>query len=620
MYADTIFKWEDQSAITPVEIAVADTTPLFPAVFSSDRGPEEMKVVKGDEFKIYADLDSISFAKHGQPLLQAANIIKNGGKLLCKRVVAPDSALANIIIYAKVAQKTKQKLNSDGKPLYVQADNTEGITVTETPVNVSYASIKYGVTSVEHASSFDAVYAFTGDASIYDKVGKLVDGATTFMYPIGVYTENGRGTSTKKIKITPDYVTSKNLSFVMQNITVMSGTTDLEMSRFAPAIDIVYGNESYSLTNMARKYMKHIKAKVDEVKMKEFIEKVAELSNMSFDELNKEDVIFGKTRKGVAIPNIEVDTVNGLDLSSEFGIDLLNGENGTFGEKPFGTEACTQEMVKFFNGTFSDDIYDLNTYKIAAMFDANYPEPVKHEAELWMDWRKDGTFFRDGGLNIYSYESAADVMNKVTKSRYVAPLFTTYDIVDPYSRRVVNVTAMYDLSVIAINHIEKRAHYPMAGIANGIILKSAIEGTVNFIPKVTNKINQKTLMEELRLNYAGWVNGQLVVETQYNTQPDYTEWSFINNVLATQEVARAVRTACPTNRYKFIVGTDLETYKKAVDEVIAPFSGNFATLEFVYTQDPIMVSNKIFNAGIKFGFKPYEQTEIITLYAIPFTV
>lgn len=620
MYADTIIKWEDQSAMTPADIAVADTTPLFCAAFSSDRGPEEMNVVKGDEFKIYNDMDLISFAKHGQPLLQAATIIKNGGKLLCKRVVAPDSALANIIVYAKVSQKTKQKTDADGKPLYVQTDNSEGTTVTETPVNVTYAYIKYGVTSVENAANFDAVFAFTEDPTVYDNVGKTVDGTITFTYPIAVFTENGRGTSTKKIKIVPDYVSSKNLSFVMENVVVMSGTTELEKSRFAPAIDIIYGNQSYSLTNMARLYMKHIKAKVDEAKMKEFIEKVAELSNMSFDELNKEDVLFGKTRKGVAISTIEVDTETGLDLSSEFGIDLLNGDNGSFTDKPFGTVPYSDELVKFFNGTFSADVYDLNTYKIAAIFDANYPVPVKHEIELWMDWRKDGVFFRDGGLNIYSYESAADAMNNVTKSRYVSPMFTSYEVVDPYSRRVVPVTCMYDLSVIAIKHIEKRAHCPLAGIAYGVVLKSAIEGTVNFVPKITNKINQKSLMEELRLNYAAWINGQLVVETQFNTQEDFTEWSFVSNVLSTQEVARAVRTSCPTNRYKFISGTDLETYKKSVDEVIAPFSGNFEMLEFVYVQDPVMVSNKIFNAGIKFGFKQYEQTEIITLYAMPFSV
>ena len=47
------------------------------------------------------------------------------------------------------------------------------------------------------------------------------------------------------------------------------------------------------------------------------------------------------------------------------------------------------------------------------------------------------------------------------------------------------------------------------------------------------------------------------------------------------------------------------------------YKDNFNTLEFVYTADPVMKANKIFNASIKVSFKDFVQTEIFTIYALP---
>ena len=123
-------------------------------------------------------------------------------------------------------------------------------------------------------------------------------------------------------------------------------------------------------------------------------------------------------------------------------------------------------------------------------------------------------------------------------------------------------------------------------------------------------------MDDIRVNYAIFENDDCVVQTLYTSQDAYTQLSYSNNVLAIQEVVRAVRTACPRNRYSLVTGTDMTSYAKAVSNVLQGFTSNFDVLEFGYTEDPLKASQKIFYATIKFAFHMWPQTEIFDLFAI----
>src|SRR5574344_2451000 len=102
MYPGTIINpWHDQSAISTRTIEQVDNIPLFAHVSSFDRGPEDLRIVSG---QLFYDLygSKMNFSKHGQPALQAANIIDGGGQLLIKRLVADNALLANVIFVASV--------------------------------------------------------------------------------------------------------------------------------------------------------------------------------------------------------------------------------------------------------------------------------------------------------------------------------------------------------------------------------------------------------------------------------------------------------------------------------------------------------------------------------------
>jgi hypothetical protein len=176
---------------------------------------------------------------------------------------------------------------------------------------------------------------------------------------------------------------------------------------------------------------------------------------------------------------------------------------------------------------------------------------------------------------------------------------------------------MYDMAYILVDHFTNGAYRPTAGVANNAILESAIPGSINFTPRITPSVNQKSLLEDLRINYAIFQSGRCVLQSLYTSQEAYTQLSYVNNVLAIQEVARAVRTACPKFRYTFGSGNDFSEYSSNVQKVLENFKNNFAELGFSYQQNALYAAQKIFYAVITFRFNNWAQTEIFDLYALP---
>ena len=102
MYPGTKFNWYDNSQFgTTTPIAVEPAPPLFLTAFTADKGTEKMIRISGEDFyKMYGD--TLSFANHGQVLIQAGNIIDNGAELLCKRIVPNDATLSNLVLTLQV--------------------------------------------------------------------------------------------------------------------------------------------------------------------------------------------------------------------------------------------------------------------------------------------------------------------------------------------------------------------------------------------------------------------------------------------------------------------------------------------------------------------------------------
>jgi hypothetical protein len=615
MRPDTIFEYIDQSNITKTTETLV-TAPYYLCCSSAERGPEDIREIVGTDFyNLYGN--HISFVKHGQPLVQAAHIIDNGGRLIFKRLVAEDAALANLTVIATVTKKEVEKTNAAGKPLYIdpstnQESETDGGGWAKATKNV--ASIKYGVVTVPSMKTITDVVAHV----------QLQYKEETDVFPLFTVTDNGRGKSTKRFNIQPDYQLSKQNSFEFYTFNVIADAeTNAEYTRFSIDPNIIYLKTSMSLTESS-KDLTQLDAYQYEEGSNKFIKAVSEATGVDEDTLKSIDILFGCDRAGKALDYISVDLTksedeaeNGYDLADATGMMIMSGDNGEFGDKPFGTSAWTKEAVKFFSGEFDDSVFNPNQVNIDAVFDANYPSEVKKAILDLAEFRQDFFYFRDFGLDKYTYDQFKIAAKEFDHSKFAASYITTYDVLDPYSRKQINVTLMYSLAVKMINHFNLRRNAPCAGIQYGFTFDEAIKGTVNFCPKFTPKVDQKTELMDLGLNYCGYINNQLVLETTNTSQDPYSQLSYINNILAVQQIIHRVREVCPINRYTFITSDDLETYKKAVNNAIMQYKENFDTLEFVYVADPIMKANKIFNASIKVSFKDFVQTEIFKIYALP---
>lgn len=575
MYPATIFNWHDQSQIqTASTSTVIDNSPLLMQVFSADKGTEDLIEISGTDFD--AMYGTMSFTKHGQSAIQAKAIIDAGGRLYAKRVVANDATLANAVLCANVS---------------VGEDNS--------------VTVKWSSQAITNCKSF---------AEVRTAAEALLDEASG-VYPLIIYTDNGRGVSGKAVRLNPDYATSKTIGKTFYTLSVYEGTTVTESTTVSFDPSVVYNDTAYRLDEYTTT---QISGLVLDAEYELYAEALAQALLIDVETLRTYDIVYGYTNRGSAIPNFNLDA-EGVDLDAETGVPLTEGSNGEFGDAPANTDAWTNAIVDVFTGAFDTSVYDLDTHKLAAVVDANYPKAVKDAIFDFVAFRKDCVFLRDYGTGLSTYleiKEKHDSFDSEHRNYFTADYCTSYMIRDPQTKKNIEVTCTYDMASVIVGAIANNPFAPLAGIANGIILENAIEGSVNFTPVNTPAVNQLEAMEELGVNYAIFHEGRCVMQSCYTSQEVYTQLSYISNVIAIQRVLRAVRTECPAHRYTLVSGADLSEYATAVNKVLANFSSSFSQLNFIYTQDELKTQQKIFYASIEFAFLNWAQTEIFDVYAI----
>lgn len=316
-----------------------------------------------------------------------------------------------------------------------------------------------------------------------------------------------------------------------------------------------------------------------------------------------------------------------------------------------------EQYRKFFNGGFDLDIFNLDVYFPQCVFDANYNNPVKLAIQKLSAYRGDFLAYLDMGIDkVDNYKNAIGLVpngdeedefpanEKDANYFYVRDMHNavtciSYDIKDPYTNKQISVTGTYGLSIAMVQHYIHGVGRPFAGKANGIVFGGAIEGTVNYIPKIyptsamttlnnigliypsddSSIMNEKQIMCDAHINYGSYYEGLFVMDTEYTLNPTESEFAYVNNVMLVNLLIQNIRKACPAARYNFIDKEDLETYEKAVTTVINAMRSSFASVKFKYIQDENSIANKIFYAAIEVVFRPFAQAEIFTITALNYS-
>lgn len=605
MYPGVIVEYDDQSSVGVLPVSEVRNKPLFAALFTSDKGTEKWTRVTGKEFfEMYGK--TISFSRHGQPLLQAAMSINAGGELLCKRLVASDSTLANLGIVATIGETEVQAKDENGNLLFQDAEGNQTVEETDTPVMTAGTGITYSLMTADKATTPEEVKEAIE--------AKITDG----QYLLYVICDNGRGVSKKRIKITPNYRLSKSIEYTMYTLSILEGSEVIESMTFSVNPNMVVAGQNISLYSMINANSKQLVCIDDSTGMEKFIAALAEATGMAEEDIYVADPLFGCTKKGIALDGISV-SETGVDLQYNYGQQLQSGSNGAFGTHPIeNVEEFTAQAVEALDGTFDPAIYNIDQYRLNAIVDANYPDGVKRAIEALATFREDFMYFRDQGLGVNTIDLIAEKCNSEAKNMFCASYPQSYDIIDPYSKKQITVTIGYSLAQMLVTHCDNGANLPTAGMKHNMVIKDAIYGTLSFSPTICPDPigNQKEILDDMRVNYASYIDNQLVIEALYTSQDKHTQWSYINNVMGIQDVVKAIRIRCPIIRYTFIDGDDLEQYRADVEEVIAPYRSNFKTLELEYVEDATYSANKIFYAVLKVVYRDFIQTEWFKVTAL----
>lgn len=642
MYPTTIITWEDQSQIRQPEIKDVRVMPLYCTVITSDKGPEDWTKVSGLEFfNLYTVNNTIDFEKHGQALLQAGNHIQAGAELLVKRITADDATLANITLVANLKQEEKQRVDSKGNLLF--KDHSTGKETTErfdtsTGESIENERIMDQCTVVYYtfmsASDCKTPEAVTG--AINEALEAMSPDADTTVLPLFTIFDNGRGSSKKRIQIKQNYSLSRNnKNYFMYDMFIMEGNNTIDTIHFVLDPDTITNDKNMSIQYQINdgthpqircyQYEQNLRDFKDEM-----IAACIRSGEITETDAHGMDLLFGTTKKQRPIHTIRVDYDAGIDPSIMVGQLLLNGDNGSFGDRPLedptysklaafafaGYNPVNGKIETQSQGVYDNRIYDYDLWKIDAILDANYPRDVKRAIEQLVNYREDCMYFRDMGLDCNTLDLINDEDFDNLHTKFAATYCTYYDIINPYSKKQVTVTLPYSLGACLVNTFNNGRSLPTAGIRYGYIISECINNTIGFVPAVCPGLNEKDELFANRINYANLINDELVVETLYTSQDDYTQLSFINNVLAVQQVIKVIRSRCPSIRYSFIDGDDLAKYKADVEAIISPYRSNFKKLELTYLADPYYTENKIFYATLVVQFRDFVQTEYFKIVAI----
>ena len=612
-YPKSRFEIIDQTHIQEITTeVVSNPVAVIMATYTSDKGSEDWELMYGlTEFT--KAKGGISFAKHGQPQLLVAEVLRNGGYVFGKRLVSSNATLANVTIRARV----------------VEADG------------VAYVYM-YTSSAINAGNLTDAADAGYAEYDYTDTE------ATDF--PLFTITAAGRGFSNLSFRIVPEYSSSKSSTFIKYSVEVWEASEVIESIMFTMNPEIIIDDISQAIQPKINDNSRQIQCKMFEDGIYGLVRCLCQYAtvngeNVPISTMSNMDFINGYERRGnVALGNVitaatvansedqniqdqyeanqPADIETPYNLADKAGIPLVNGSYGDTGTAPINNTAEYEQLMLGAWGKDTDSeqydpiIFDLDAYKPDAVFDCGFPVSVKNAIIDVLDFRGDMVFLADLGTQYNDLNSILNAAMDINASRYCAVYHNYFNIVDPYTKKDITVTMPLLLAKKLVAHVSKGIGRPFAGLANNIYFPEILPNTVNFLPVNVPGEDQKQKLADASINYISYYDGTPVMETMYTNNDEYTQLSYLHNILAIQEVIKAIRSRCPRTRYTFLDGDDLEEYLTDAEAIIRQYSTNFRSITIQYMADEKYEANNIFYATIVVQFRNFVQEEYFKIIAI----
>lgn len=498
----------------------------------------------------------------------------------------------------------------------------------------------------------------TGDANI--------DSLTLENIPLFTITAIGRGVSKLYIRFNPEYTTARTTPYFRYSFEVLEDQDVIENITVSLNPSVLIDGVCQFINPKVKANSKQVNINAYEDGLKVLAKAIscAETADTSTEslltitDLINLDIINGLTSRGKQIPNVitintadtasqslwndfrpaSIDATDTIDICSGTGIPLINGSYGSLTATPMVlgdtdntraysadsdysvayTNLLLKELGAGPNGDTDADsvIYDLDAYKPDFIVDCGYPVDVKNAIIALVDYREDLVFLADLGKKYVSLEDITTAATTINESKFTALYHNFFKIYDPYTAKQITVTMPYLLAKRMIKHMADGVARPFSGIRNGITFPEIIARSINFVPVHIPSDDQKQSLIDYNINYISYYDGLPVMETEYIHHSDYTQLSYLHNIMAIQEVIKDIRSHCPAIRYAFIDGSDLQRYIDDTTAVINQYATNFKSISMQYMADEAYEANNIFYATITVRFKNFIQEELFRVVAI----
>ena len=597
---------------------VSGATAIILAAYTSDKGTEDWEMLYGlTDFTTRKG--GLNFSKHGQPQFTIANLLANGSYVLAKRMVSEDATLANVTIRARVIQVEGVSY------LYMYGTSAENKKTFKEVCEAGYNNFDPEAVTNETIES--------KDAEIYD-------------IPLFTIATLGRGTSNLTFRLVPEYYASRTGNYMKYSFEVSENVNVLESITCTFNPNAIIDGTIQSIQNKLGILSGQVKAKIYEdgiLKLTQVVSKttsegIADLINLDY--INgydkRENPIAGIITKSISDKSVKLgleaqstlwesfkpSDLNVFSLDVAEGIRLSSGSNGSIGDCPMNNK---EEYKKLLLGTFGKNtqscnfnpvIYDVDRYKVDAIFDCNYDVEVKNAIIDVVDFRGDCVFLADLGVGLTSTEEIISAAASITKSKYVALYHNSFEIVDQFTKKNITVTMPYLLAPKLVDHISTGVGRAFAGISNNLVFPEIVQNTINMIPIVIPGLDQKQILADNNINYLSYYDDLPVMESMWTNDNEISQLSYLHNVMSVQEIIKIIRTRCPKTRYTFLDGDDLEEYLSDANSIIKEYKSNFKFIEMTYMADEKYESNNIFYAVIKVQFHNFVNEEYFKVIAI----
>lgn len=737
-YPRTRFTIIDRTNIPEIETDVntSPSMPLAMALYTSDKGPEDWQIIT--RLANFTNMvGPISYAKHGQPQLTVAEILRSGGAVFGKRLVAEDATYANITIYASIiltgqticVYYTAESCTPAGEDTTTRDfDKICEWAYSENSIGTDGAAYytgkydedlkKYRTNSLRLTAKKNAEKE-NKDNPYYQYDGVMPNDEITNTpliiknIPLFTVAAIGRGESKLYFRFSPEYTTSKTSTYFNYTFEVLEDQERIESV-------VVTLNPTILVDGVAQFVNPKIQATSRQVKIRAYEDGLKVLSQAlscaeacelkpstgeaignvynAVDFINS-DILNGMTSRGRVLGNVLTkETVRykkkmdktpttaesdetlwnaerdetlwndgreslgiaedeAISICSDIGVPLLNGSYGKFTDSPMKintkkktegedkddldpycdhseySKAYIEVLLKelgaadvvdptdesqIADGSLQADsvIYDLDAVKPDFIADCAYPTDVKNAIIRLVDYREDMIFFADLGKVYTSVTDIVEAANEIEESKFTALYHNFFDMYDPYTARVITVTVPFLLAKRMVNHMNNGVGRPFSGMRNSITFPEIINRSLNLIPVKIPAGDQKQDLIDANVNYISYYDGVPVMETEYVHHSAYTQLSYLHNIMAIQEVIKDIRSHCPSIRYAFIDGSDLQRYIDDTNAILNKYASSFASISMQYMADPAWEANNIFYATITVRFKNFIQEEYFRVIAI----